>query len=128
MYLPNDDLAGTGNPISFMPSFMPLSSVQKSTQNTSLGQDFFYFSLPKTIDRTQVKVGVQVTLVVVIGRKDSTLLLAPAAIRNYRGQNFVIIIDGDRRRRVEINQIGLKTTDKWEVIGDLKEGDKVQGP
>lgn len=128
MYLPNDELTGPGTPITYMPSFMPISSVEKTTQNTSLSQDFFYFSLPKNIDRTQVKVGVSATLIVVIGKKDSTLLLPPAAIRSYRGQNFVIVLDGDRRRRVEINQIGLKGTDKWEVFGDLKEGDKVQGP
>ena len=57
-----------------------------------------------------------VTMIVVLGRKDEALLLAPAAIREYRGQNFVIVLDGDRRRRVEINEIGLKTIDRWEVI------------
>jgi adenine deaminase len=67
-------------------------------------------------------------LIVVIGRKDEALLLAPAAIREYRGQYFVVVLEGDRRRRVEINEIGLKTTDLWEVIGDLKAGDQVQGP
>ena len=128
MYLPNDDTAGPGTPVTFLPSFMPLSSQEKTTQNTSLGQDFFYFSLPKELDRTQVKVGVSVSLIVVVGRKEDALLLAPAAIRNYRGQNFVIVLNGDRRVRVEIYEIGLKTTDKWEIKGDLNEGDKVQGP
>jgi len=63
-----------------------------------------------------------------MGRKDNILLLPPAAIRQYRGLNFVIILDGDKRRRVEINEIGLKTAERWEVSGDLKEGDKVLGP
>jgi hypothetical protein len=37
-------------------------------------------------------------------------------------------MEGDRRRRVEINEIGLKTTERWEVIADLQEGDQVLGP
>jgi hypothetical protein len=56
------------------------------------------------------------------------LLLPPAAIREYKGLNFVILQEGDRRRRVEINEIGLKSTDRWEILGDLKEGDQVLGP
>lgn len=128
MYLPNEALDGPGTPVTFMVNFMPLSSQEKTTQNTSTGSDFFYFALPKDIDRSQAKVGVSVSLIVVVGRKDSTLLLAPAAIRNYRGQNFVILLDGDRRRRVEITAIGLKTTDKVEVQADLQVGDKVEGP
>jgi hypothetical protein len=37
------------------------------------------------------------------------LLLPPAAIREYKGLYFVIVQDGERRRRVEINEIGLKS-------------------
>jgi multidrug efflux pump subunit AcrA (membrane-fusion protein) len=128
MYLPNDDPAGSGTPITFMPNFMPLSTQANTSQTTTTGQDFFYFALPQNLDRSLVQVGMSVSMIVVIGRKDDALLLAPAAIRNYRGQNFVIVLDGDRRRRVEIYEIGLKTVDKWEVSGDLKVGDQVQGP
>jgi multidrug efflux pump subunit AcrA (membrane-fusion protein) len=128
MYLPDDDIAGPGTTVTFMPSFMPLSTVGNTSQTTTSGQDYFYFALPQGMDYSLVKVGMSVAMVVVIGRKDNALLLAPAAIREYRGQNFVIVLDGDRRRRVEINQIGLKTVDRWEVSGDLKAGDQVQGP
>jgi HlyD family secretion protein len=128
MYLPNDDTAGPGTMVTFMPSFMPLTSQENTSLTASIGQDFFYFALPDDIDRTKVEVGMSVSLIVVIGRKDDALLLAPAAIREYRGQNYVIVLDGDRRRRVEIYEIGLKAIDKWEISGDLKEGDQVQGP
>jgi adenine deaminase len=66
--------------------------------------------------------------VITLGRKDDALLLPPAAIREYRGLNFVIVQEGERRRRVEIQKIGLKSTDHWEVIADLQEGDQVLGP
>jgi multidrug efflux pump subunit AcrA (membrane-fusion protein) len=128
MYRPDDDKSGTGIPITFMPNFMPLSTEKTTTQTTSTGEEFFYFSLPTDMDRSLVDVGMSVTMIVVIGRKDNALLLAPAAIREYRGQNFVIVVDGERRRRVEINKIGLKTIDLWEVSADLKAGDQVEGP
>lgn len=132
MYLPAEDLSGSGTQVTFMANFLPITSEAQTTSSassSSSGSDFFYFSLPKTIDRAKAKVGVSVTLVVVVGKKDNALLLAPAAIRNYRGQNFVIKLDGDRRVRVEITEIGLKTTDKWEITADqLQPGDKVEGP
>ena len=53
--------------------------------------------------------------------------LPPSAIREYKGFNFVIVQDGDRRRRVEINEIGLKGEDLWEIKADLQEGDQVLG-
>jgi biotin carboxyl carrier protein len=127
MYLPDDDTAGPGSPVTFMPSFMPLT-VDENTTSSITGPDYFYFSFSPELTSSPVEVGEQVTLIVVLGRKDEALLLAPAAIREYRGQNFVIVLDGDRRRRVEISEIGLKTTDLWEISGDLKAGDQVQGP
>jgi hypothetical protein len=67
-------------------------------------------------------------MTLLLGEKDEALLLPPSAIREYRGLFFVIVQDGDRRRRVEINKIGLKTSERWEVIADLAEGDQVLGP
>ena len=128
MYLPEDDIEGSGTPVNFLPSFMPLATEENPSQSTNIGQDYFYFSLAQDLNPSLIRVGMQVTLIVVIGRKDEALLLSPAAIREYRGQYFVVVLEGDRRRRVEINEIGLKTTDRWEVIGDLKAGDQVQGP
>ena len=129
MYLPNEDTTGQGTAVNFMANFMPLTSQENpDLQNTTLGTNYFYFALPDNLDRTKAKVGASVTLIVVVGHKDSTLLLPPAAIREYRGQNFVIVLKDSRRVRVEINEIGLKTVDKWEVSGDLQEGDQVEGP
>jgi multidrug efflux pump subunit AcrA (membrane-fusion protein) len=130
LYLNKDDEKSF--PITFLPNFLPVSSVDKpETAVSSLGasnSDYIYFNLPKELDRTKTQVGQKVNLTVVLGRKDDVLLLSPAAIREYRGLSFVIVQDGDRRRRVEINEIGLKSTDLWEVNGDLREGDQVLGP
>lgn len=127
MYLTSDEDA-IHYPVTFLPNFMPLSTEENTSQNVITGPDYFYFQLPEDLEQTQIEVGMSVTMIVVIGRKDKTLLLAPAAIRNYRGQNYVIVLDGERRHRVEIYEIGLKTIERWEIFGDIKEGDQVQGP
>lgn len=114
----------------YLPNFLPVSTVEQ-VDTLGLGTnvaDYYYFKLPAEISLEEVRVGQQVTMVVVLGRKDDAILLPPAAIREYRGLNFVIIQDGDRRRRVEISEIGLKSEELWEVIADLNEGDQVLGP
>jgi hypothetical protein len=86
-----------------------------------------YFSVPTDLPIEQLKIGMSVSLNVIIGRHENVLMLKPAAIRNYRGLNFVIVQDGELRRRVEITKIGLQTEEKWEIEADLKEGDRIIG-
>lgn len=114
----------------YMAGFLVSSSVDQAAQSsqTTSANDYLYFSIPKDLPEDQVRIGRQVYMTVILGRKDDALLLPPAAIREYKGLNFVIVQTDDRRRRVEINQIGLKSTDRWEVIADLREGDQVLGP
>ncbi len=115
-----------GHPVKFMPNFRPVSSTLSSSQST--GGDFFYFSIPTDVPKEDLPLNRSVYIRVILGRKDNVLLLPPAAIREYRGLKFVIVQDGDVRRRVEINEVGLKATDKWEIDAALNEGDQVLGP
>jgi multidrug efflux pump subunit AcrA (membrane-fusion protein) len=111
----------------YLPDFRPEKGIQ-STEDTSSTTNYTYFSLPKDAATDKVTIGQSVFLTIVLGKKDQVLLLPPSAIREYKGLNFVIVQDGEKRRRVEINKIGLKSAEKWEVIADLKEGDQVIGP
>jgi multidrug efflux pump subunit AcrA (membrane-fusion protein) len=117
-----------GYDVAYLPDFVPLTTTTE-TKSTVMTLDYIYFALPKDVPAAQVSVGRNVYLNVILGKKDNVLMLPPAAIREYKGLKFVIVQEGDKRRRVEINEIGLKSTDKWEVIAaDLREGDQVQGP
>jgi hypothetical protein len=116
-----------GHPIEFLPNFLPVSA-NADTNTRSTGSDYFYFNIPSDIAQADLPVGRSVFVNVVLGRKDNVLLLPPAAIREYKGLMFVIVQDGDKRRRIEINKVGLKSTDKWEIEAELQEGDQVQGP
>ena len=114
-------------PVTFLPNFLPISQTE-NTARADLNADFFYFDLPEEIISEEFTVGEPVFLTIILGRKDNALLLAPAAIREYKSLFFVVVQDGDHRRRVEIDEIGLKSADRWEVIADLQPGDQVVGP
>jgi hypothetical protein len=53
--------------------------------------------------------------------------LPKAAIREFGGLQFIIVREGEKQRRIEI-QTGLESTAGIEVTGDIKEGDLVVGP
>ncbi len=129
LYLAKED--EKSYPVKYLPNFLPVTTVEAPESSSLFGTsstEYFYFTLPEELTAEQAKVGRSVDLVVVLGRKEEALLLPPAAIREYRGLQFVIVQDGETRRRVEINKVGLKSTDLWEVTGDLREGDQVLGP
>lgn len=116
--------------VKYLPNFLISTTTDQAPNSSSAkASDYLYFSLPQDLPQDQVKVGRQVFMTIILGKKDNVLLLPPAAIREYKGLYFVIVQDSNgRRRRVEINQIGLKSEDRWEIEGDLREGDQVQGP
>jgi len=123
--------AETSYPVTYLPDFLPVSAEEEENDffsQSGTKQQYFFFNIPEEIDPELIPVGRSVVLTLVLGRKDDTLLLPPAAIREYRGLHFVIVQDGDHRRRVEINEIGLKGEEKWEIDGDMNEGDQVLGP
>jgi hypothetical protein len=78
--------------------------------------------------RDVVPVGNTVRLNLILGSKQDALLLSPVALRGNDAFSYVIVLEGDYHRRVEVVSIGVKTVDKWEVIGNLKAGDQILGP
>jgi HlyD family secretion protein len=115
-----------GYPVKFLPDF-ELARGTESVNETSRAENL-YFSLPEGIAPEDIPLNRNFVLKVLLGEKQDALLLPPAAVREYKGVNFVIVLEGDRRQRVEIYQVGLKTPERWEVVGDLEEGDQVIGP
>ena len=123
----SDDEANPSWPVQFLPKFLPISENEvAATQNSA--NNNFYFDLQEDENNEEFVVGRSVFLRLILGQKDDALLLPPAAIREYKGLYFVIVQDGERRRRVEITEIGLKSPRYWEISGDLNPGDKVVGP
>jgi len=117
--------------VHLMSGFYPLRS--DASGDETFSQDRIYFSMLSPPERGKIPVGSTVYLLVVLGRNDDALLLPPVAIRSFRGRDFVIVQEEEKRRRVDV-QVGLKSElkdkhlERVEVIGDLKEGDQVVGP
>ena len=118
-------------PAKFIPEFLPVSQPKQGVSTTDEGDlslNYYYFALPENLPPEELPVGQAVKLRVILGEKEDTLLLHPAAIRGNDQFKFVIVLEGDQHRRVEVVEIGLKSGLAWEVKADLKEGDQVLGP
>ncbi len=113
--------------VKYLPGFKLQRGSTDTNEQSQLGE-YLYFSVPPEMQNNQVTLSESVFLMAVLGKKDDALLIPPAAIREYKGLKFVIVQEGDKRRRVEINEVGLQAADKWEITADLKPGDQILGP
>lgn len=57
----------------------------------------------------------------------NVLWLPPQVIRSHDGKTFIIVVEGETARRVEV-VVGVQTEEQVEVSGLLVEGQKVVGP
>jgi multidrug efflux pump subunit AcrA (membrane-fusion protein) len=119
-------------PVKYIPEFMPITNNLSGINTSPTGTitlNFLYFSIPENISRELLPVGSKVNLQIILGSKQDALLLPPVAIRGNETFKYVIVIEDNYHRRVEVVQIGIQTTTQWEIIAPgLEEGDKILGP
>lgn len=74
------------------------------------------------------KIGDLVRVNILLEKRDDVLYLSPAAIRTFRERKFVVVQEGERRIRVDV-ELGIQSEDRVEIKGDvLEEGQLVIGP
>lgn len=73
-----------------------------------------------------LELGDLATAVVTLQNRENVLFLPPAALRNFQGRQFVVVQDGDRQRRVDI-QVGITGPDRVEIVEGLQEDQVVVG-
>lgn len=73
------------------------------------------------------KIGVLAHVVIVLEEKDDALWLPPTAILSFQDRTFVILQDGDRQRRVDV-ELGIEGQDRVEILKGLEEGQVVITP
>jgi multidrug efflux pump subunit AcrA (membrane-fusion protein) len=78
-------------------------------------------------DVSALSLGELVHVTIVLEEKDDALWLPPAAIRTFQGSEFVIVQDGDRQRRVDI-ELGIEGRDQVEISKGLEEGQVIVMP
>jgi multidrug efflux pump subunit AcrA (membrane-fusion protein) len=119
-------------PVKYIPEFLPISTSTGGITTGSTGTitlNFLYFSAPADLTYAQLPVGNRVNLHIILGSKQDALLLPPPAIRGNDVFKYVIVLEDNYHRRVEVVSIGIQTIQAWEVISpNLKEGDVILGP
>jgi macrolide-specific efflux system membrane fusion protein len=68
-----------------------------------------------------------VKVLVTLEKKEAVLWLPPQAIRTFEGRKFVVIKDGEGRRRVDV-KIGIANLDRVEIIEGVSEGQTIEAP
>jgi len=78
-------------------------------------------------DVSDLRMGNLVQVIVVLEEKDDVLWLPPAAIRTYQGNKFVIVQDGGRQRRMDV-EVGIEGQDQVEILTGLEQSQVVVAP
>lgn len=73
------------------------------------------------------ELGERLRVRILIEAHDDTLWLPPAAIRDFNGRKFVVILDDELQRRADVI-LGLESDDRLEILTGVEEGDKVIAP
>lgn len=87
-------------------------------------QDALQITLPD--EHPALKIGDYVEVTARLAIHADTLVLPNAAVRRFAGRTFVIMQDGERQQRLDI-QTGLEADGQVEVLAGLAEGDVVIG-
>jgi HlyD family secretion protein len=74
-----------------------------------------------------LSLGELVHVTIVLEEKDNVLWLPPVAIRTLQGRKFVIVQDGDRQRRVEV-EVGIENQNQAEILRGVEEGQVIIVP
>ncbi len=64
--------------------------------------------------------------VITLQRRPNVLFLPPPALRTFQGRRFVVVQDGERQRRVDV-EVGIVSDDRVEIKSGLKENQVVVG-
>nr|WP_240545899.1 HlyD family efflux transporter periplasmic adaptor subunit [Paenibacillus artemisiicola] len=68
--------------------------------------------------------GAHAEATIVAARRDNVIVLPKSAIRAYFGRTFVQVLEGERRKEIDI-ETGLATATEYEIVKGVQEGMKI---
>ncbi|WP_219837138.1 efflux RND transporter periplasmic adaptor subunit [Paenibacillus sp. R14(2021)] len=68
--------------------------------------------------------GAHAEATIVAARRDNVIVLPKSAIRAYFGRTFVQVLEGERRKEIDI-ETGLTTATEYEIVKGVQEGMKI---
>ncbi len=114
--LPGQDLTGKITELPY--PFSGGGTVQK------LDKQDTYVHIVLNDSNVPMKAGDTVKVSVLLEQAENTLYLPPAAVRTFEGRNFVVVQAENRQRRIDI-KVGIKGTERIEILEGLQEGQVV---
>ncbi len=84
-------------------------------------------ALEKSIDELGMRVGDRMRITIELERSVDALWLPPQAVRTFEGRNFVVIQEEGGQRRLDVT-IGIRSSDRLEILEGLSEGQTVIAP
>jgi len=71
-----------------------------------------------------VQIGHSAEMTIPLQQREQVIVLPRAALRTYMGRNYVQVVEGERRKDVDI-EVGLTTPTEVEIVKGLEEGQQV---
>ncbi|QHW34493.1 efflux RND transporter periplasmic adaptor subunit [Paenibacillus rhizovicinus] len=68
--------------------------------------------------------GAHADVTIVAARRDKVIVLPKSAVRAYFGRTFVQVLEGERRKEIDI-ETGLATATEYEIVKGVQEGMKI---
>ncbi|MFC4099448.1 efflux RND transporter periplasmic adaptor subunit [Paenibacillus xanthanilyticus] len=68
--------------------------------------------------------GKMADIVIVAARRDNVIVVPKAGVRTYFGRTFVQVLDGERRKELDV-EIGLETATEYEIVQGVEDGMKI---
>jgi len=100
-----------------------VASNERSQEDDNDDQSLIILEMPAGV----FEYGERVRVVINGPARENVLWLPPQVIRSYDGKTFVLVVEGDVARRVDV-VLGVQTAERVEVSGFLAEAEQVVGP
>jgi hypothetical protein len=78
-------------------------------------------------DSNSLQPGTLAQVSVVLEEREDVLWVPPGAIRNFQGRTFVILQNGARQHRVDI-ETGIESMNQVEILNGLEQGQIIAAP
>ncbi|MNT81340.1 macrolide transporter subunit MacA [compost metagenome] len=75
----------------------------------------------------QVSRGTQLSVEIVVQKKENAVTIPPSALRTITGRNYVQVVDASGAKREVDVELGLQTSTSVEILKGLEPGQKVVG-
>jgi RND family efflux transporter MFP subunit len=94
--------------------------------DASVRREEFVAHLRMTDPSLPLRLGAGLSAEIILDRREATLAIPKAGLREFRDRTYVRVLEGEVRREVDV-KVGVRTATEVEILEGLEEGDLVIG-